>query len=317
MTTTFYKDLAKLPKNPPQSSVLTIGTFDGIHLGHQAILSRVRERATEQSLRPILVTFHPHPRVVVSPDNYPMLLTSMEEKEQFIPDFFNGDVIVLEFNRELRNLSAEEFVKDILVGHLGVKHIVVGFNHSLGKDRQGNSDHLRELGKKMGFELEVVEPVMYEDSPISSTRIRKALIDGSFTEAVTMLGHEYAISGTVQRGISLGRKIGFPTANLQYSHRKLLPPQGVYACWTQIKKQDYCGMVFIGKNHFNPADQISVEVNIFDFEDDIYDQEIVVYPVKFIRENRKFPSIDKLIEQIHNDKRQVIEILRKGTKTCH
>jgi riboflavin kinase/FMN adenylyltransferase len=297
--------------------VVTLGAFDGIHRGHQAIFSRVKAIAAQTSLRPVLVTFHPHPRVVVSPNDVPMLLTSIEEKEKFIPDFFEGSVLVLEFNRELMNLSAEEFVRQVLVDIVGVKHLVVGYDHALGKDRSGTIPELRRLGAKYGFEVEVVDPVFSGDSPVSSTRIRNAMIAGNFTEAIKLLGHEYAIGGTVQRGIGLGRKLGYPTANVGYSLRKLLPPQGVYACWAELGHEEFAGMMFIGQNHFNPVETVTVEANLFDFDRDIYAQEIVVYPCAFVRPNRKFESREALVAQIELDKTQILGILKnQGERTC-
>ncbi len=316
MTTGFIRGLTNYPAAQRGSTVVTIGTFDGIHLGHQAILRRVREVADETGLKPVLVTFHPHPRVVVSPNAVPMLLTSVEEKSKFVPHFFDGDVLVLEFNRELMNLTAEDFVNRVLVDTLGVKHLVVGYDHALGKDRRGNTDELRRLGVAKDFDVEVVGPIIHRGSAVSSTRIRKLMSAGPYRDALELLGHDYAIYGKVERGLGLGRKLGFPTANVNYSLRKLLPPEGVYACWVQIGKEEFDGMMFIGQNHFNPTAKLSVEANLFNFDRDIYDEEIVVYPTVFIRENQRFDSTDLLVEQIHSDKKNVLDIVQRGEKTC-
>jgi riboflavin kinase/FMN adenylyltransferase len=300
----------------PGSSVVTVGTFDGIHRGHQAIFARVRELAAQTGLQPVLVTFHPHPRVVLSPNDVPMLLTSIEEKEKFIPNFFDGKVLVLEFDQHLMNLTAEEFVQQILVDVVGVKHLVVGYDHALGKDRRGDISELKRLGPQFGFSVEVVAPVQREDKPVSSSRIRKAMASGHFKEAIDLLGHEYAIGGTVERGIGLGRKLGYPTANVAYSLRKLLPPPGVYACWAELGDEEFCGMLFIGQNHFNPANRITVEANLFDFDRDIYDEEVIVYPMVFIRENRRYEDTALLVRQIEQDKQQIMHIVNKGERTC-
>ena len=194
MTSEFVKSVSAFPKTRPGTSVVTLGTFDGIHRGHQEIFGRVKTIAADTGLRPVLITFHPHPRVVVSPNDIPMLLTSIEEKEKFIPDFFDGSVLVLEFNRELMNLTAEEFVRRVLVDLVGVRHLVVGYDHALGKDRTGDIPELKRLGGDLGFDVEVVDPVYFGDAPVSSTRIRKAMTAGRYSEAIQLLGHEYAIS---------------------------------------------------------------------------------------------------------------------------
>lgn len=312
MSVEFIKGLNNYKPNQPGTAVVTIGTFDGIHRGHQAILKRVNEVAHENGgLKPVLVTFNPHPRVVVTPESIPLLLTAIKEKEKFIPDFFDGQVLILEFNDKLKNLDAEEFVKKILVETLGVKKLIVGYDHAFGRNRSGNIEKLTELGLKYNFDLEVVNPVIYSDLPISSSRIRKATLEGNYNLAIELMGHYYAISGPVERGLGLGRRLGYPTANVGYDIRKLLPPEGVYACWAQIDGEEKDGMMFIGKNHFNPQKLITVEANLFNFDRDIYDKEIIVYPTVFIRENKKFSSTEALIEQISQDKKDVLEIINK------
>lgn len=316
MKTTFVHGLENFPKAEPHSTVVTVGTFDGIHRGHQAIFRRVRDRSEPNGLKPVLVTFHPHPRTVVTPDNIPMLLTTIEEKAKFVPCFFEGTVLVVEFNEALRNMEAEQFVKDVLVDRLGVRHLVVGYDHGLGKNRGGDTELLERMGQEFGFEVEVVQPVICNDAPISSTRIRQALAFAKYDFAVDLLGHDYAIFGTVERGIGLGHKLGYPTANVKYSDRKLLPPEGVYACWASIGGEAKNGMMFVGQNHFNPVAAMSVEANLFDFDRDIYGEDIIVYPTKYIRENRRFDSTEALVEQIKLDKKKVLDIVNQGEKKC-
>jgi len=307
----FVHGLDNIPSEPGMSTVVTVGTFDGVHHGHQEILSRVLNSAEELGLLPTLVTFHPHPRVLTAPDRIPMLLTTLEEKEQFLPGKFRGRVVVLEFNDTLKDLSAESFVRDILCRRLGMKKLVVGYDHVIGKDRGGTIIELSKLGQKAGFEVEVVGPVTVEGMRVSSSKIRQCLRDNEFDKALKLLGHPYSIYGKVERGIGLGRKLGYPTANVRYGPRKLLPGEGVYVCRIQIDDQRHEGMMFIGRNHFNPEVRITVEANIFDFDEDIYDREVVVCPTKFIRGNRRFESTDALIEQIKQDKKTVIEILKQ------
>lgn len=312
MTTTFIRGIQNFSKLEDQRQVIaTIGTFDGIHRGHREIFRRVREQSEQQDARAVLITFHPHPRVVVTPENVPLLLTTIEEKEKFIPDFFDGKVLVLDFNEELKNMPADRFVRDILVDRVGIRKLIVGYDHALGKNREGNIPALQALGARFGFDVEVVGPVMVDDLPVSSSRIRRALQENRFDEAIRLLGHEYAIYGTVVRGIGLGRKLGYPTANVAYNQRKLLPHEGVYACYAQIGDEEFDGMMFIGRNHFNPNAGITVEANLFNFDRDIYGQEMIVYPIHHVRMNQRFDSKEALVEQIDKDKEIVLNILKQ------
>jgi riboflavin kinase / FMN adenylyltransferase len=315
LTFSFHRHLADLSRLSG-GAVVTVGTFDGIHVGHQAILTRVNEYGKQHGLTPVVVTFHPHPRVVISPDNYPPLLTTLDEKEHFLPCFHDGAVVVLEFNSALKELSAEEFARQILVDRLGAKRLIVGYDHAFGKNRGGGVAELRRIGQEMGFEVEVVEPVLVDGSPVSSSRIRTALTENRLREAVHLLGHEYAIFGTVERGIGLGRKLGYPTANVKYGDDKLLPFPGVYACRVAVEGDQKMGMMFIGHNHFNAAKAVTVEANLFEFDRDIYDAEISVVPTHFVREGRKFDSTQELKDQMANDKTSVLRIIGKGETTC-
>ena len=316
MTTTFIRGLEKYRPKDERGVVATIGTFDGIHRGHQEILRQVRTSCEASGLPPLLITFHPHPKVLVTPDDVPMLLTTVEEKEKFIPDFLEGSVLVLDFNEQLRSLSAEEFVRNVLVERIGVRQLIVGYDHAFGRDRRGTITELRRFGEQMGFEVTVVKPVIIDDRPVSSSRIRRAIQENRFQEAMRLLGHEYAIYGRVERGIGLGRKLGYPTANVRYNPRKLLPPPGVYSCRALVRDVMRNGMMFIGRNHFNPAGGISVEANLFEFDENIYDEEIIVYPCQFVRQNQKYDSTDELVKQIGIDKHTVLKLLDKGEKAC-
>lgn len=294
-----------------RSVVATLGTFDGIHLGHQKILERVMSVANGLDAEPLVITFDPHPRVLVTPGDAPLLLTTLPEKEHYLAHYFQGTVLVLQFNGALQNLSAAEFVREILVARLGLKQLVVGTDHAFGKNRSGNIEELHRLGAQFGFEVDVVEPVLLDSVRISSTKVRRQLEGGDFEQAVNSLGHSFAIHGIVEKGIGLGRKLGYPTANLRYGERKLLPPQGVYACRAQVRELKKEGMLFVGRNHFNPEAKITVEANLFDFGQDIYDEEMIVFPIRFVRPNRKFETTEALVEQIILDKKEVLKIIEK------
>lgn len=292
--------------------VATIGTFDGLHLGHQEILVRLMNSAESRNLDPVAITFEPHPRVLVTPDDPPPLLTHWEEKVKYFAAYMSGRLLVMEFNKSLMGLTAEDFVRDYLTAKLNLQKLIVGYDHAFGKNRSGTINDLLDLSRKYGFELEVVNPIIREGRPISSTRIRHLIQDHKLNQAIEMLGHAYPIMGKVIRGIGLGRKIGYPTANIDFHARKLLPVEGVYSCRTEIESRMYNGMMFIGNNHFNPERDKSVEVNIFDFDRDLYDQYITVYPEIFIRENQVFGDTADLVAQIDKDKIEVLRLFNKG-----
>lgn len=292
--------------------VVSMGTFDGLHVGHQAILKSLMSSAEKAGLNPLAVTFEPHPRVLVTPENPPPLLTVWEEKARLFADYMNGRLLVLNFNKEMMSRSAEQFARDILVGRLRVKKLIVGYDHAFGKNRSGTINDLMELSRKYNFELEVVNPVIIEGRPVSSTRIRHLIIERKFAQALDMLGHPYPIYGIVEKGIALGKVLGYPTANVRCNERKLLPVDGVYSCRVEYKGQMYNGMMFIGTNYFNPDHKRTVEVNIFDFDRDIYGHEITCYPRIFIRENIKFDSREELVSQIAKDKENISKLINKG-----
>ncbi len=287
----------------------TIGTFDGVHLGHVSILKRMAAKAGQLGLPQVVVTFHPHPRVVVTPEDPPLLLTTPEEKIELLGECFHGALVFLKFDEQLRRTTAEQFARDILVNKLGVKALVVGYNHSLGHGRTANIGKLAEIGAREGFELEVVGPVTHGDAPISSSRIRRALAAGQWTDVRQMLGHRYPINGRIVRGLGQGKKMGWPTINLQWSARKLLPAEGVYSCEASVNGSRYQGMMFIGRNMLNPDNALSVEANLFDFDREVHDIEATLYPEHFIRNNAKFESLEALSKQIAADKKKVLKLI--------
>jgi riboflavin kinase/FMN adenylyltransferase len=295
-----------------RAGIVSIGTFDGVHRGHLAILKDLKKAAEESGLYPIIVTFEPHPRRLVTPNDPPKLLTNLEEKIRILRDFVDGTLLVLKFNKELMNMTAREFIEEILLKTCRAAKMVVGYDHAFGKNRSGTIDKLKVLSEELSFDLTVVPPVLVDDMPISSTRIRRLIDGGEFRKARQLLGHDYPIMGRVTRGIGLGKKLGYPTANLDINSGKMLPVDGVYSCRVEITGRGYDGMMFIGKNHFNPDLKKSVEVNIFDFKDDLYDKDIICYPENYIRENRKYETPELLVKQIELDKQKVIKLKHKG-----
>jgi len=289
--------------------VATLGTFDGFHLGHRSIFNALGRQAHNLGLPQVAITFHPHPRVIVTPDSPPLLLTTPEEKIEILRDRFDGSLVLLRFDENLREMSAEQFAEDVLVGRFGIRALVVGFNHSFGHNRTGTADQLHKIGEQRGFGVEVVGPVKYKDTPISSSRIRRAIHDGEWEDAVAMLGHPYPIHGVVTRGLGQGRKMGWPTINLEWEKRKLLPKEGVYSCTASVNGDSYKGMMFIGVNMLNPENTVSVEANLFDFDRSVYEKEATLYPRHFVRPNARFDSADLLAAQIARDKRKILDLL--------
>ncbi len=287
----------------------TLGTFDGFHLGHRSIFDALERQARTLGLSPVVITFHPHPRVIVTPDSPPLLLTTPEEKIDILSGRFDGSLVFLRFDENLRKMSAEEFAEDILVKRFGIRALVVGFNHNFGHNRTGTAEQLHMIGEQRGFGVEVVGPVKYKDQPISSSRIRRAIREGEWDDAVAMLGHPYPIHGVVTRGLGRGREMGWPTINLSWEKRKLLPKEGVYSCTASVNGDSYRGMMFIGVNMLNPDKTLSVEANLFDFDRSVYEKEATLYPRHFIRANRKFESADLLAEQIARDKKKILDLL--------
>ncbi len=293
---------------PEKEVVVTIGTFDGLHRGHQEILKRLMDSAKVNNMEAVAITFEPHPRVLVTPDDPPPLLSTWDEKVRLFADYMDGKLMVLNFNKALMDLTAEDFIKNYLTKKLNLKKLVVGYDHAFGKNRSGTINDLMGLSKIYSFDLEVVNPILVDGRPISSSRIRRLITGHDLPLAIKMFKHPYPILGKVIKGIGLGKKLGYPTANIDFHERKLLPADGVYSCRAEHDSKTYSGMMFIGNNHFDPNREKSVEVNIFDFDKDIYGNELICYPETFVRENIKFDSTDKLVEQISKDKINILKL---------
>lgn len=296
-----------------QSPVVTIGTFDGLHKGHQAVLDKLKELAREINGESVVFTFYPHPRLVTSPGESGLrLLTTLEEKIQLFAKFGIDHLIVYPFNKEFSEMNYSDFVKEILVDKIGTRCLVVGYDHKFGKNREGGFEYLQHCAGRYGFRVEKMDALSVENDNISSTKIRLALQAGDIQKANHYFGYEFSLHGTVVEGKQLGRKMGFPTANIEASDKfKIIPGYGVYAVKVEIDGSIFKGMLNIGtRPTFNKnADNRSIEVNIFDFSEDIYGKKITLYFIDKIRDEQKFDGIEGLVEQLKKDRVTALEML--------
>jgi len=298
-----HRDLNSFQANNP---VLTIGTFDGVHLGHRKIITRLQEIARGMNGESVIFTFDPHPRKVVAPNETSLrILTTLDEKIELFQQSGIDHLIIYPFTPEFAQLSYEQFVEEILVGQIHTKYLVVGYDHKFGKNRQGDFEFLKNCAARLDFQIEKLDVLLMNESNVSSTKIREALQKGDIEIANAFLGYPFTLHGTVVEGQQLGRKIQFPTANVEASDPdKIIPGFGVYAVRVQVQSQWYQGMLNIGNRPTvnNNADHRSIEVHIFDFDADIYNLPIELQFLKKLREEQKFPSIDDLREQLGKDK---------------
>jgi riboflavin kinase/FMN adenylyltransferase len=306
-------DLRKVDYFPFEQPVVTVGTFDGVHRGHQRIIKKLVGKAKRKKKKSVLVTFEPHPQSVVAPKSAPKILTTLEEKLFLLEKLGIDETLVLNFDKELSGYSAEEFIQKILIDKLNIGDLVIGYDHAFGRNREGRKELLRKASQKYGFGLETVLPVKNDDLPIKSTRIRKELLNGDFTKAIHMLGHSYPIYGAKIPGSGLGKKMGYPTMNLAVSEKKLLPQDGVYTSLVQIENSLYSGMFYSGKSFIFPNKGRSLEVNVFDYRPKNDVKKVGVFLLDRIRSNEKFENIDALKEQLRDDERKAKMFLsRKG-----
>lgn len=298
-----FKDV----KNP----VVTTGTFDGVHLGHQKIISRLKDVAKEQQGETVLLTFYPHPRMVLFPDDNELkLLNTQQEKIQLLESYGVDHLIIYPFTKEFSRLTSVEFVRNILVNHIHTKRLVIGYNHHFGRNREGSLEHLKEFGPIYGFDVEEIPAKDIDSIEISSTKIRNALQSGEVETATAYLGHTYSLSGKVVKGKQLGRTIGYPTANISVEDKyKLIPADGIYAVKVENKGRSFGGMLSIGNNPTIEGKGRSIEVNIFDFNEDIYGEDATIYFIKRLRDERKFNGLDELKSALATDKQNSLKIL--------
>lgn len=306
-----YTDLEQFNANNP---VVTIGTFDGVHLGHQKVISRLQEFAKLHNGETVIFTFHTHPRLVTSPNEDNLrLLTTLSEKIKLFEKYGIDHLIIYTFDKSFSELLYSEFVEKILVEKLRTHCLVVGYDHKFGKNREGGFNYLKNCADKFGFKIEQLDALLVEEDSVSSTLIRNALQNGKIEKANQYLGYNFTLHGTVVEGKQLGRKLGFPTANIEASDKhKIIPGYGVYAVKVELSNVIYNGMLNIGtRPTFNKnADNRSIEVNIFDFEENVYGKEITLEFIKKIRDEQKFSNIEMLVNQLVKDKISALSILK-------
>jgi riboflavin kinase / FMN adenylyltransferase len=298
-----------------KNTILTLGTFDGIHLGHKKIIDAVVQKASVTGGRSFLITFDPHPRNVLS-GNSIKLLNSPDEKLEILKSLNIDNVLVINFTKEFSQLSSEEFFIDYIIDKIGIKEIVVGYDHHFGKGRGGDENTLKELGSKYGFIVTKVDAVSIDGINVSSSKIRNALSEGDVHTANKLLGRNYSFNGTVIKGDGRGRTLGFPTANVKLNDsNKLLPLIGIYVVEIVIEGSKHFGLMSIGKRPtFYDDGQVTNEVYIFDFEKDIYNINVTVNILERIRGEEKFSSAEELINKMNEDKKIGLEIVNKLTK---
>jgi riboflavin kinase/FMN adenylyltransferase len=296
-----------------RGAVVTVGTFDGVHRGHWAVLDEIRRRALETGARSILVTFHPHPLTIVRPEAAPPLLTTPTEKKEILAESGLDYAVFLTFGTELAAMAPDRFVREILVGRLGVSELVIGYDHGFGKDRAGSVDTLRAIGAELGFAVDVVPPVSAGEEPVSSTRIRRAVAAGELEKASSALGRPYSLRGLVVKGDGRGRTLGFPTANLALTgNGKLIPPPGIYVVRGALRSGMYGGALHLGPRPTFRGSPPTIELHLIDFDGDIYGEEVRVDFIRRIRDVQPFQTVEALVRQMSEDVAEARRILSVG-----
>lgn len=305
-----YYDIADF--HPLQNAVVTSGTFDGVHLGHQKILNRLREAAEMHGGETVVLTFWPHPRMVVSKDSQNLkLLSTLAEKIESLRQNGVQHLVVIPFTREFSELSSEEFIQQILVERIGTKQLVIGYDHHFGRNREGSFEYLQQNAPRYGFEIEEIPRQEIDRLTVSSTKIRQSLMEGKTHIANELLGRNYSFSGLVVKGRQLGRTIGYPTANVQIAESyKLIPADGIYAVWVKVREQLCKGVMSIGFRPTVNGVGRTQEVYIFDFKEDIYGEKITVELVKYIRPELKFDGLEALKKAIDQDCVDALAVLQ-------
>jgi riboflavin kinase/FMN adenylyltransferase len=285
-----------------RGTVATVGTFDGVHLGHWSVLQEIVRRAEVGGRRSVLVTFDPHPLKIVRPEHCPPLLTTAEEKKEILAESGLEYAVFLAFTHALSRYDPRRFVEEILLGRLGVEELVIGYDHGFGRDRSGDAETLTRIGAELGFAVDVVPAVDANGGPVSSSRVRGAVQRADLEEARACLGRFYSARGVVVRGDGRGRQLGFPTANLKIGEReKLIPPQGIYAVRAVLRSGTYAGALHLGPRPTFEGSPPTIELHVMDFDGDLYGEEVRVDFVRYLREIRPFATVAALVDQMRAD----------------
>jgi riboflavin kinase/FMN adenylyltransferase len=295
---------------PFTNAVITIGTFDGVHEGHRKIISALKEEAQRVNGESVVITFHPHPRNIVQPQKHLQLINTQEEKIELLTKAGIHHLVVVPFNETFAEQSAEEYIRDFLIKNFRPATIIIGYDHRFGKKRSGDYRLMEEKAVEYGYKLLEIPKHILDEIGVSSTNIRTAILNSDIETANKLLGYSFFFSGKVIRGDQLGRKLGYPTANLQYTDsEKIHPGHGVYAVYVDVEGERKGGMLSIGTRPTLTHSDERVEVNIFDFNRDIYDKIIRVTVKKYLRGQEKYASLDELIQQLHRDKAASLSVL--------
>ena len=298
-----------------KKTILTLGTFDGVHIGHKKILERVIQNTENGEHESMVLTFFPHPRMVLQGESDVKLLNTISEKIALLEKIGVQNLVIHPFDETFSRLTAEEFVKTVLVDQFHIQKIIIGHDHRFGRNRTANIDDLIAFGKQYGFEVEQISVQEIDAVSISSTKIRKALLEANMELANEFLGYDYFISGTILKGKQLGRTIGFPTANLQIDEKfKLIPRNGVYVVKSTINQKTFFGMMNIGFNPTVAGENLSIEIHYFDFDGELYDQKISVSILEYLRSEQKFESVALLKQQLEKDKKSALDYIKKTVK---
>lgn len=307
MALKIYRELESYPKTP---SVVTIGTFDGVHIGHKKIIQRLTHVGNKQDLTSLVLTFFPHPRMILQKEADIKMLNTIDEKIDLLSQLNLDALIVKTFDKNFANLSARDYVKNVLVDGLNAKHIIIGYDHHFGKNRTADISDLKRFGLEFGFEVEEISVQDIQDVAVSSTKIRNAVLEGDLKTAQSYLGHPYFLTGKVVHGKGLGKQIKFPTANLHIEEQyKLIPKNGVYVVQSEIDGTTVHGMMNIGFNPTVDGTKQSIEIHFFGIDKNLYNKRLRINILDRLRDEQKFESVALLQEQLTKDQQQALEYI--------
>jgi len=296
-----FRDSKELKRVLQDGSALTVGTFDGMHMGHRSLVGFLTDQASKRELKSVVVTFEPHPIYVLKPEIKVERIVAPDEKINRLSKFGLDYLLIMDFNNKLANFTAMKFFAEVLISDLKTGFIALGYNHTFGKNKEGNFEFLKGIISDYACDIDAVDPVIFEEKPVSSSRIRKAIKNGQIDKANQMLVEPFTLPGVIVKGKELGHDLGYPTINVKVDAGKLMPQAGVYAAVVDISDNEIPGMMYV---HPQPAG-CDLEVNLFGFENLVYDERVVVKPLLFTREAIKFSDYEQLKEQLKKDEKEI------------